>query len=172
MGSKTLKSQKPARRSVLPEIRTAHALAPHLIEHRVPKSKNAPPLRPELAALAVEHLGEAFAVLEARGSDRLDFHEASVVGVRDLIAAAFEAGRKSAALSAEIATLNAIPPGTIGGGRYVPAHEFVDASFNPDQRKALANLIALIDEGVVTRFGNLTIGPRARIVELVKAVRA
>lgn len=65
-------------------------------EYRVPKAKNPPPLPPELAALAVEHLGEAFTVLEARGSDRLDFHDASVVGVRDLIWAAFEAGRKSA----------------------------------------------------------------------------
>lgn len=147
MGSKTLKSQKPApKRTHAYAGRGEYRVTPggiagmrSVAEHRVPKSKNPPPLRPELAALAVEHLGEAFAVLEARGSDRLDFHDASVVGVRDLIEAAYERGRQ--------------------------APERFEAI------RALLELLDLIEEGV-TEDGVFTVAPAREALKLVKAVRA
>jgi len=81
-------------------------------------------IRPELGALAVEHLGEKFAILEERGSDSLDFHDASVLGVRRMLEAAYLLGADSAraALAA----------------RVVDAFGLDDLSnFTPEQRRVI-----------------------------------
>ncbi|MCB1280696.1 MAG: hypothetical protein KDB18_04170 [Salinibacterium sp.] len=47
-----------------------------------------------LEQIAREHLG--IDTLETRNRDALDFHEVGVAGLRDALAAAYEAGRLSA----------------------------------------------------------------------------
>jgi hypothetical protein len=46
-----------------------------------------------LAEIAAEHL--FIETLETRNSDSLDFHDVGVSGLRDALAAAFEAGRNA-----------------------------------------------------------------------------
>jgi hypothetical protein len=48
----------------------------------------------QLEQIAIEHL--FIETLETRNSDRLDFHEVSVWGVKAALKAAFEAGRNAA----------------------------------------------------------------------------
>lgn len=55
--------------------------------------------------------------------------------------------------------------------RRVRDHEFVDTTFDPDKREALAQLFALLDAGTPTD-GILCIAPAGRVAALVKAVRA
>ncbi len=92
MTSRSLKNQKIAKH----EITAMRARAADLL---FPISKGAPSTsitREDLAALAVRYIGEQFAILESRGLDSLDFHDAGVVGVREALIAAYELGRKSA----------------------------------------------------------------------------
>ncbi len=48
----------------------------------------------QLQQIALDHL--FIETLETRNSDRLDFHEVSVWGVKSALMAAFEAGRQAA----------------------------------------------------------------------------
>lgn len=49
----------------------------------------------ELLRIAQVHIGSKVETLEARNSDRLDFFDCPVLGLRDALRAAYEAGRKS-----------------------------------------------------------------------------
>lgn len=51
-------------------------------------------LETQLAQIALDHL--FIETLETRHSDRLDFHEVSVWGVKSALMAAYEAGRQAA----------------------------------------------------------------------------
>jgi hypothetical protein len=51
-------------------------------------------LNNQLEQIAIEHL--FIETLQTRNSDRLDFHEVSVWGVKAALQAAFEAGRNAA----------------------------------------------------------------------------
>lgn len=59
-------------------------------------TKTKPPSSTEqqLQKIALDHL--FIETLETRNSDRLDFHDVSVWGIKSALEAAFEAGRKAA----------------------------------------------------------------------------
>lgn len=55
---------------------------------------NAKPLDQQLQQIALDHL--FVETLETRHSDRLDFHEVSVWGIKSALQAAFDAGKQAA----------------------------------------------------------------------------
>ncbi len=83
MTSRSLQNQTPEPRA------PREAPTPYVIDRE--------PIRPELLAIAISNLGERFAVLDERGSDSLDFHDAGVVGVRDALEAAYRLGLQTRA---------------------------------------------------------------------------
>ena len=54
----------------------------------------APTLDQQMQQIALDHL--FIETLETRNSDRMDFHEVSVWGVKSALMAAYEAGRQAA----------------------------------------------------------------------------
>ena len=58
------------------------------------KKQNTQPIQDLLGKIALDHL--FIQTLETQMSDRLDFHEVSVWGVKSALQAAFEAGRVAA----------------------------------------------------------------------------
>jgi hypothetical protein len=58
------------------------------------KTTHASSTEQQLQKIALDHL--FIETLETRHSDRLDFHDVSVWGIKSALEAAFEAGRKAA----------------------------------------------------------------------------